>query len=181
MQIDWQYLITTAISIFAALLSIKAISEAKKANVIAKESQKRNELNQYYPPVSFKTFPENNGINFVIKNESPNLEAQAIIERIKFSTHIRIGKLKHEEDYVLQVDKKVSPNDKEIIFCTGLNSFLEKLNTLITAESSEDVKIHIRAWLEYKPVIFTSEVVREMLEATYSHESGTLILISHTS
>ncbi|HEN3602750.1 TPA: hypothetical protein U5E25_004276, partial [Yersinia enterocolitica] len=49
MQENWQFWVTTVISVIALMTAASAKREAKKANVISKDTQKKNEMNQYYP------------------------------------------------------------------------------------------------------------------------------------
>lgn len=175
---DWQFWITSAIAIAALLNSMKARKDATNANEMIAESQRKSELNQYYPPLSFRALVENDQIRFLVKNESPGQDT--IIKRVKFFLNLRVGQLRSDDEHIIEVEEKLSPNSEREILCSELNDTLRKIKNLIITESPEKVSIYINAFLESKPPIYECEVVRENLEASFSHDSGSLKLVDHT-
>ncbi|PHQ76555.1 MAG: hypothetical protein COB74_01930 [Shewanella sp.] len=178
MKENWQFWLTSAIAAFALYNSIKARSEAKKANHIATESHRKNELNQHYPPLSFKVCVENSRVKFVVHNESPSRET--MIVKVKFRTEMRIGDMRRNKEYSIDINKKLLPESDKEVDCEEFNDYLSKLVPIIYAESNENANIFIMAWLESKPAIYESEIVRENLEATISHNGNELNIIRHT-
>lgn len=178
MQENWQFWVTSAIAFVALLNSIIARKEAKKASDIIKDSERRKELNQNYPPLTFKLELENDQARFAIQNKSPNRDTT--LERVKFYVEIRVGRMRINEEYRIELDEQLNPNKNKYVPCDDFNGYLDKLRAVIFSESSEDVSIFVRAWLESKPAIYECEMVRENLEATISHDGSELILSRRT-
>lgn len=173
MQENWQFWMTTLISAIALMTAISAKNEAKKANRIAKDTQKKNEMNQYYPSLKFHTDLIEKEFVFKVLNSSQNRDA--VLEKIKYDVSIKTENHNYyKEDFIL-LDETLHSNNVKIISIDALNkaiTFYHPIFESISDAKLDDSPIRIKAWLYFRPAIYQGEIVNKYITATYSYEDG---------
>ncbi|MBD1571537.1 hypothetical protein [Aliivibrio sp. S10_S31] len=175
MQENWQFGVTTFVALLALYNSFKARKEARKANELAEETQRRNDFNQYYPSLKFTADIDNEQISFFVKNNSQDRETR--IEEIRYSVIIKAGKANLSDENSKIIGETLVSDFTMPITCNVLNQHIESMRNAIFNTDPDNVTIFVRAWLESKPAIYECKAVCEHLEATFSHEDGKLKLI----
>lgn len=173
MQENWQFWLTTSISAIALITAISAKNEAKKANGIAKDTQKKNELNQYYPPLKFHTDVIEDEFVFKVLNSSQN--RSAVLEKIRYDVSIKAENYNYYKEDFIMLDETLNSNNEKIISIDILNKAIKYYHPIL--ENISDIKpddspIRIKAWLYFRPPIYQGEIVSEYITATYSYVDG---------
>ncbi|EKN4904526.1 hypothetical protein FG439_000233 [Yersinia enterocolitica] len=180
MQENWQFWVTTVISVIALMTAASAKREAKKANVISKDTQKKNEMNQYYPSLRFHTDLVEGKFIFKILNSSQNRDA--VLEKVRFNISINAEDHNYSKEEFILLDETLHSNNEKIILIDSLNKTIKFYHPIL--ESMSDVKlddspIRIKAWLYFRPAIYQGETVNEYITATYSYKDGKFKFSGH--
>lgn len=173
MQENWQFWVTTLIAVFALMTAISAKNEAKKANGIAKDTQKKNEMNQYYPSLKFNTDLMERNFVFKILNSSQNRDA--VLEKLRCEVSIKVGHHNYCEEYFISLDEVLHSNNERVISIDLLNEAMKIYYPIFESVSDEkldDSQIKIKAWLFFRPAIYQGEIVNNYITATYSYGDG---------
>ncbi|WP_454845697.1 hypothetical protein [Pseudomonas farris] len=172
---DWKFVITTAIALFAVGISWKARREVKHASSVTYALQTRLEQYEHFPIIQVSVVPDGDRIKVTITNTSARNAISSY--RIKFILRISVGKTYHisKEDYVYQ-GGFVGPNSFEDIYPDVINECIAHALPPLKTYPSDQSHFVLSAYVEGTPPHSKSEKIHEEGVGFFVYEQGTLQL-----
>ncbi|HHQ4757401.1 hypothetical protein [Aeromonas hydrophila] len=171
---DWKYLVTTAIALFAVIVAWLARKDAKKSVDTANSLQQRLEVYEYLPILKLAIEPDGNRIKISITNAS----AKNAALDCKLTTSIRIW----AGDGVYHVEKEQIQNNYDLIppqttitlYPDEVNNITKNSISFLNQYKTDKDKFIVRCKIECSAAHPRSPKSYKDVAASFSYEDGCL-------
>lgn len=180
MDLDWKYLITTAVAVVAALIALAQRNDAKKSAIEALELQKRLEQYEHLPIVVVSVEAEGERLRISLTNTSPSncvssYEVKLFLRITAANKLLRIDR----DDSVIS-GAFIAPNSTTHLYPEEINRLVSYAIPALREAPSDDDRILLRAVAKCTPPHPKSEKIIEENVGVFTFQEDHLQMVRDT-